>query len=257
MEKEVRMEKDEEEEERRLRVRVALAILLVHEVAHSVWVVRNATVARTTLQAGRPSSSNLAPDTLQPRVRNPSPTNMPSAPTPQEPYHHASEPAAELGCSWEAFALSGGRIQPVNLCPRCDDGLCWFAWPEPRPRPSSSSLKRRPRQQLLVPPDRDTDPRYAAYDRARADRRSNELAAAEYDRETGAERFWGVTMSWVREVCDRDKWDWVELFGAPELRVRLLGDEGDGSGATCPFSPDGWTEKKRREASGKFERMKK
>lgn len=256
VEKEVRMEKDEEEEERRLRVRVALAILLVHEVAHSVWVVRNATLACTTLQARRPSSSNLASDTLRPLVPNPSPTNIPSAPTqiPLEPYHHALESAAaaaaaELGCSWEAFALSGGRIQPVNLSPRCEDGLCWFAWPEPRPAPSSS-LKRRPKQ-LLVPPDRDTDPRYAAYDRERADRRSraeNEraaAAAAEYGPETRAERFWGVTMGWVREVCDRDKWDWVELFGAPELRVRLLGDEGDGSGATCPFSPDGWTEKRK------------
>lgn len=231
---------DEEEEGRKLRVRVAMAILLTHEVAHSVWVVRNATVARTTAPKSsqtRPSSSNRTPDTLP---RWPS---LPSAPSqiPPEPYHNASESVAELGCSWEAFALSGGRIQPVNLSPRCEDGLCWFAWPE---RPS---LKRRP--QLLVPPDRDTDPRYAANDWEEVDRSraENEVADAGYETETNEERFWGVSMGWVREICDRDKWDWVELFGRQELRVRLLGEEGHGWGATCPFSKDGWREKKWRE----------
>lgn len=232
MDKGWRLEKEDEEEGRRLRVRVALAILLAHEVAHSVWVVRNATVAPTTASKSpqtRPLSSNLTSDTLPF-----------SSQIPPEPYHHALESVAELGCSWEAFALSGGRIQPINLSPRCEEGLCWFAWPEP---PSS---KRRP--QLLVPPDRDTDPRYSAYDRERVDRSraENEVASTEYAKESDKERFWGVSMGWVREVCDREKWDWVELFGKQELRVRLLGEEGDGSGAACPFSHDGWREKRGR-----------
>lgn len=214
-------EEEDEEDGRKLRVQVALAILLVHELAHSVWVVRNATVACTTATTA----------------------TLPSAPhqIPPEPYHNASESEAELGCSWEAFALSGGRIQPINLSPRCDDGLCWFAWPE------RHTLKRRPR--LLVPPDRDMDPRYnGASDRERADRSSEkEVTAAKSERERSKERFWGVSMGWVREVCDRDKWAWVELFGKQDLRVRFVGEEGDGAGATCPFSQNGWREKQRKE----------
>lgn len=235
----------EEEEGRKLRVRVALAILLVHEVAHSVWVVRNATVAcKTATKSPQVPPLYLIPDPLPPKLPITLPATTLSS-TPNhillEPYHHALESVAELGCSWEAFALSGGRIQPINLSTRCEDGLCWFAWPEP------PSLKRRPQQ--LVPPDRDMSPRYATHDRERADgsRAQNETPAVEYEKERNKERFWGVSMGWVREVCDRDKWDWVELFGRQELRVRLLGQEGDGSGATCPFSSDGWRERKRRE----------
>lgn len=218
----------EEEAERRLRVRVALAILLLHEVAHSVWVVRN---AATEVSQAHSSSSNSSPVSSGPITLS-GPNKIPP-----EPYHHALESVAELGCSWEAFALSGGRIQPVNLSPRCEDGLCWFAWPE-QPSP-----KRRP--QLLVPPDRDMDPRYAACDP------ENEVADAECEKERNRERFRGVSMCWVREVCDRDTWNWIELFGKRELRVRFWGEEDDGSGATCPFSEDGWREKKCRDSRDK------
>lgn len=44
-----------------------------------------------------------------------------------EPFFNCTEPAAELGASWE-HCIFGGKIQPINYSMNAADGLMWFPW---------------------------------------------------------------------------------------------------------------------------------
>lgn len=76
-----------------------MAVLLLHELAHSVYMVR------------------FPPRTLNAGVEE------------NEPLHSldAGEGGAELGSSFER-ALFGGKIQPVGLEGGCEGGLVWYVW---------------------------------------------------------------------------------------------------------------------------------
>lgn len=74
-----------------------VATLLLHELAHAVWMVRF------------PPLSHL-----------PCPESLHSL-APQEV-------SAELGASFES-ALFGGKMQPTNLDSACGEGLVWYVWP--------------------------------------------------------------------------------------------------------------------------------
>ena len=80
----------------KMRFGFHIATLLLHESAHSVYGLRY-------------------PATLLGEE--------------SEPFHSLAdtEVAEELGSSLEAF-LFGGKIQPVNLDPSCEEGLVWFPW---------------------------------------------------------------------------------------------------------------------------------
>lgn len=74
-----------------LRFQFFLALNLCHELAHSVMLRR---------QMGR------------------------------EPFFSLTEPAAELGASWE-HCVFGGKVQTINYSMSAADGLMWFPWQTP------------------------------------------------------------------------------------------------------------------------------